>query len=108
MVDAYGQNPLLFFVVAEVRLLAEQASVAHRFHFQLGSVILERDVGAAHLLLAADFDRDFEGLPDALLDGLRRKVETHRRGRVIRKRADICGLSSANILETTRSMFSGR
>src|SRR5262252_9544305 len=92
MVDAHGQNPLLFFVVAEVRLLAEQPSVAHRFHFQLGSVILERDVGAAHLLLAADFDRDFEGLPDALLDGLRRKVETHRRVRVIRKPAGISGL----------------
>src|SRR5262245_5095730 len=92
MVDAYGQNPLLFFVVAEVRLLAEQTSVAHRFHFQLGSVVLERDVGAAHLLLAADFDRDFEGLPDALLDGLRRKVETHRGVQVIRKPAGVSGL----------------
>src|SRR5262245_3825079 len=92
MVDAYGQNPLLFFVVAEVRLLAEQPPVAHRFHFQLGSVVLERDVGAAHLLLAADFDRDFEGLPDALLDGPRRKVETHRRVQVIRKPAGFSGL----------------
>src|SRR5215813_11190931 len=94
MVDAYGQNPLLFFVVAEVRLLTEQPSVAHRFHFQLGSVVLERDVGAAHLLLAADFDRDFECLPDALLDGFRRKVETHRRVRVIRKPAGFSGLLS--------------
>src|SRR5262245_21944235 len=85
MFDAYGQNALLFLVVAEVRLLSEQPSIANRFHFQFGSVVLERDVGAAHLLIAADFDRDFEGLPDALFDGLRRKVETHRRVSVIRR-----------------------
>src|SRR5262245_35429731 len=92
MFDAYGQNPLLFFVVAEVRLLAEQPSVAYRFHFQFGSVVLERDVGAAHLLIAADFDRDFEGLPDALFDGLRRKVKTHRRVRVIRRPGGFSGI----------------
>src|SRR5262245_49167476 len=82
MFELDGQGALLVEVVAEERPRAEQAAIAHRFHLQLRGVVFERDVGAAHLPPAADFDRDGEALPESLSDGLRRKAEAHRRVRV--------------------------